>query len=99
MVIAVVITARGSSIMLQSITIHALQVEPKVKGQGKPESTVMKESFQDFAENSFKITISRIQQLTLKKVGMRLPTPREQLEMVNKRREAKKSRAGTASHS
>lgn len=86
--------------MPHNSTMNASQVEPKVKRRGrKAETTVLKESFKDFAENSFKVTISRIQQLTLQKVGMRLPTPREQLEMVNKRREAKKSRTGAASHS
>jgi|Cyp2metagenome_2_1107375.scaffolds.fasta_scaffold79274_2 hypothetical protein len=86
--------------MHHNLTMNASQVEPKVKRRGKvAETTVIKENFKDFAENSFKITINRIQQLTLQKVGMKLPTPKEQLEMVNKRREAKKSRTGAASHS
>lgn len=62
-------------------------------------ATVHKEAFEDFAKNSFMVTISRVQQIALKKAGAKLPTPKEQLEMVNKRREAKKSRCGAVSHS
>ena len=65
----------------------------------KKTSEVHKEAFQDFAENSFRVTITRVQQLALQKAGARLPTPSEQLAMVNKRREAKKSKRGTVNHS
>ena len=35
----------------------------------------------------------------IEKAGGKLPTPKEQLELINKRREAKKSRSGAVSHS
>lgn len=56
------------------------------------------ENFKDFAQNAFKITISRIQQLALQKAGGKLPTPAEQLQLVKSRREKKKSRMSTAKH-
>ena len=62
-------------------------------------TTVHREPFEDFAKNSFQVTINRVQQLALQKIGGKLPTPQEQLDMVNKRREAKKSRPGSANHS
>ena len=53
-------------------------------------SHVHTERFEDFASNSFKVTISHVQQVALQKAGGRLPTPAEQLALVNKRREKKK---------
>ena len=56
------------------------------------------EKFEDFSHNSFRVTIARVQQAALKKAGGRLPTPGEQLEMINRRREKKKTRKGNANH-
>lgn len=72
------------------------ETEPVKKKKNAP---VHKEAFEDFAKNSFQVTISRIQQLALQKAGGKLPTPKEQLEMVSSKREAKKSRRGAANHS
>ena len=59
-------------------------------------SSVHTERFEDFASNSFKVTISHVQQVALQKAGGRLPTPAEQLALVNKRREKKKGRCNGA---
>jgi hypothetical protein len=48
------------------------------------------EAFEDFAKNSFLVTINKVQQAALSKSGGKLPTPAEQLDLVNKRRVAKK---------
>jgi len=70
-----------------------------IQERDKTKTTIHSESFEDFAENSFKVTISKVQQLALSKAGGKLPTPAEQLAMINRRREAKKSRAGQVNHS
>lgn len=62
-------------------------------------SRVHRVNFEDFAQNSFSVTIARVQQAALKQAGGRLPTPAEQLAMINQRREKKKGRASAASHS
>ena len=75
--------------------LAAQEVPEKQKGK----SLVRKEKFEDFADfskNSYTITISRCQQLALSKAGGKLPTPAEQLELINKRREKKKARIGSA---
>ena len=64
----------------------------------KSKTLVHKEQFEDFAQNSFKLTIGRVQQVALQKIGGKLPTPKEQLDLVNKRRDAKKSRTGASNH-
>ena len=70
------------------LALHGMEVDkPTLK------TTVDREPFEAFAKNS------RVQQLALQKIGGKLPTPQEQLDMVNRRREAKKSRAGSANHS
>ena len=61
----------------------------------KAKTKVHRECFEDFAQNSFRVTIGRVQQLALKQAGGRLPTPKEQLALVNKRREAKRGRASS----
>ena len=71
----------------------------KVAEESKRKSLVHKEKFEDFADfskNSYTLTISRCQQLALAKAGGRVPTPAEQLELINKRREKKKSRVASA---
>ena len=75
--------------------LAAQEVPEKQKGK----SLVRKEKFEDFADfskNSYTITIRRCQQLALSKAGGKLPTPAEQLELINKRREKKKARIGSA---
>ena len=57
------------------------------------------ERFEDFAKNAFAVTISKVQQAALNKAGGRLPTPAEQLALVNQRRSAKKAREAKAKHS
>lgn len=61
-------------------------------------TSVHLEKFEDFSQNSFKVTIARVQQAALRNAGGRLPTPGEQLEMINRRREKKKARRGNANH-
>jgi len=73
-------------------TAHGLLQEHKKK------TVEHTEHFKDFAQNAFKITISRVQQLALHKAGGKLPTPAEQLQLVKSRREKKKSRMSTAKH-
>ncbi len=57
---------------------------------------VHRERFEDFSLNNYKITIARVQQAALNQIGGKLPTPTEQLAMVNKRREKKKTRSAQA---
>ena len=53
-------------------------------------NTVAREKYKDFSQNCFKVTISRIQQTALKKAACtKLPTPGEQLAIIQKRRETK----------
>ena len=69
------------------------------EAEEKPKTLVKKvelEDFADFSKNSYSVTINRCQQLALAKAGGKLPTPAEQLELINKRREKKKSRVATA---
>lgn len=75
-----------------------LEEIPKVKEEVKEEDSkptksknvVAFEKYEDFSKNCFKVTISRIQQVALKKAASsKLPTPGEQLELIQKRREAK----------
>lgn len=61
-------------------------------------TVVHREKFEDFSENCYKVTIARVQQAALKQIGGKLPTPSEQLAMVNKRREKKKTRSAQATH-
>ena len=75
------------------LAAHGVAKDPKRK------SLVHKEKFEDFADfskNSYTLTISRCQQLALAKAGGKLPTPAEQLELINKKREKKKSRVANA---
>ena len=65
----------------------------------KSQHLVHTEAFEDFAKNSFLVTINKVQQAALSKSGGKLPTPAEQLDLVNKRRVAKKGREGKANHS
>lgn len=67
---------------------------------GRSKTTVLREQFKEFSENTFKVTINRVQQLALERAkAIKLPTPAEQLSLVQQRRDAKKSRAQAASPS
>ena len=68
--------------------------------QEKPKSQTLvhREQFKDLAANSFKVTISRVQQLALEKAGSKLATPAEQLALLNQRRQEKKTKGGTVNH-
>ena len=68
------------------------------KKDGKTKTTVHIERFEDFAKNAFAVTISKVQQAALNKAGGRLPTPAEQLALVNQRRSAKKAREAKTKH-
>ena len=58
-------------------------------------SLVPREQFKDFSQNAYTLVINRCQQLALSKAVDKLQTPAEQLELINKRREKKKSRVGS----
>lgn len=73
--------------------------EAEAKDGSKSKTTVHTERFEDFAKNTFAVTISKVQQAALSKAGGKLPTPAEQLALVNQRRVAKKGRAKAAKHS
>lgn len=64
----------------------------KTKGttKSKNESTVVTEKFEDLALSAFKITINRVQQVAIKNLGGRVPTPAEQLALIAQRRKRTK---------
>ena len=66
------------------------------KDKKATKSLVHREKFKDFSQNAYTLVISRCQQLALSKAGNKLPTPAEQLELINKRREKKKARVASA---
>ena len=66
------------------------------KDKKATKSLVHREKFKDFSQNASTLVISRCQQLALSKAGNKLPTPAEQLELINKRREKKKAKVASA---
>lgn len=70
------------------------------KGKKGSKTVVQREEFKELSQNTFKVTIGRVQQLALERAAaLKLPTPQEQLSMVQQRRDAKKSREKTANPS
>ena len=49
-------------------------------------SSLRTERFEDLAENSVRVTIGRVQQVAIKTLGGRVPTPAEQLDLIAQRR-------------
>lgn len=77
-----------------------LELDEDIKGKTGSKTVVQREEFKELSQNAFKVTIGRVQQLTLERAAaLKLPTPQEQLSMVQQRRDAKKSREKTASPS
>lgn len=76
-------------------TVPLEELPSKVKeetnvNESNSKNTVAREKYEDFSQNCFKVTISRIQQVALKKAACtKLPTPAEQLAIIQNRRDAK----------
>ena len=51
--------------------------------QGEPGSIVHTEKFEDLSASAYRVTISQVQQLALKKAGGPVPLPSRQLELLN----------------
>ena len=51
---------------------------------------VQKVPFEDFAKNSFEVTINRVQALALSKASHPVPLPTEQLAILKKKQEKKR---------
>lgn len=45
--------------------------------------------FEDLSRNAFMVTISRVQQVALRQAGAQIPSPKDQLALIQKRRQKK----------
>ena len=56
------------------------------KWQDGPATMVHFEQFKDLSESTYRVTISKVQQLALQKAGGPVPNPSQQLELLNKKK-------------